>query len=33
MDEFLCLLVVRKKYANAFGKDSKYTNAIGISII
>ena len=32
MDHFSCLLVVRKKYANTYGKDSKYTNAIDISI-
>ena len=28
-----CLLAVCKKYANAYGKDSKYTNAIDISIL
>ena len=32
MDHFSCLLVVSKKYANTYGKDSKYTNAIHISI-
>ena len=33
MNDLSCLLVVRKKYANTYGKDSKYTNAIDISII
>ena len=32
MDDLSYLFVVRKKYANAYGKDSKYTNAIDISI-
>ena len=32
MDDLSCLLVVCKKYVNANGKDSKYTNAIDISI-
>ena len=33
MDGFPCLLVVRKKHADAYGKDSKHANAIHISII
>ena len=33
MDDLSYLLVVRKKYANAYGKDSNYTNAIDINII
>ena len=32
MDDLSYLLVVRKKYANAYDKDSKYINAIHISI-
>ena len=32
MDDLPCLLVVRKKYTNSYGKDSKYTNAVDISI-
>ena len=33
MDGFPCLLVLRKKHADAYGKDSKHANAIHISII
>ena len=32
MDDLSYPLVVCKKYANTYGKDSKYTNAIDISI-
>ena len=32
MDDLSCLLVVRKKYANVCGKDSKRANPIDISI-
>ena len=32
MDDLFYLFVVRKKYASAYGKDSKYINAIDISI-
>ena len=32
IDGLSCLLVVRKKYTNINGKDSKYTNAIDINI-
>ena len=33
MDDFSCLLVIRKKYTNAYGKDSKYANAVDITTI
>ena len=33
MDGFPCLLVLRKKHADAYGKDSKHANAMHISII
>ena len=32
MDDLSSLLVARKKHANAYGLDSKYANAIDISI-
>ena len=32
MDDLSYLLAVRKKYVNNYGKDSKYTNDINISI-
>ena len=33
MDDLSCILVVRKKYANIYDKDSSYTNSIDITII
>ena len=33
MNDLFYLLVVGKKYANTYGKDSRYTNAIDVSII
>ena len=32
IDDLSCLLVVRTKYTNSYDKDSKYTNAVDISI-
>ena len=32
MDDLSCLLVIRTKYTNAYGKDSKYTNIEDISL-
>ena len=30
MDDLFCFFVVRKKYANTYGKDGKYPNAVDI---